>query len=121
MIENFVDFIEEQKTKGNELKQGTIKALDKQTADGDYYDIEIDGNLYSSVSCPIPQWLSAMLQQDVSGGLVVMPSRVITLTRKQLFQVGENVQVYFPGGRKTPTISIESSGIQIKAPKVVYI
>lgn len=121
MIENFVDFIEEQQEKGKELQQGTIKALDKQTADKDYYDLDIEGNLYASIPCPIPQWLNSMLQQNLSGGLVITPSRTLVLTRKQLFQPGENVQVYFPGGRKYPTISIEGSGIQIKAPKVVYI
>lgn len=121
MIGKFVGFIEEQKNRGDEIKTGTIKALDKQVENKDYYDVEIDGNLYASVPCPIPQWLNDLLKIEVEGGLVVMPSRTLVLTRKQVFQVGENVQVLFPGGRKSPTISIESSGIDYKAPKVVYV
>jgi hypothetical protein len=105
------------------VQSGQIITLVKQVSGADYYNVEINGQEYSNVPCPIPDWLEKQLAlEDIVKGLIQTERRKIKTTRQPLYKSGDNVEVTFEGGnRHMPKISIEASRKKYENLEIIYI
>jgi len=120
-LKQFVNFIERQNNRQDEIQKGTIVELVEQVKGKDYYDININGQLYARVPCAVPDWLESTLEQEEVASLIVSGSRIMTFQRTAVFKPDDSVQVIFPGGRKSPIISLEGSGVKDIPAKIIYV
>lgn len=126
----FNDFYKEKKDKKSSIQSGIIIVLTKQDEGADYYNIEIEGKVFSNVACPIPPWLNDQLKLNdtIRGiiknnlGFIITDKRTVDLKRTPIFNEGDSVQVIFEDNLRTMCkISLEKSGKRYVQLKIIYV